>query len=484
MKNILPILTILLLTGCTPASSQSVPELISADAFSDVPQSHEQADAIYYLQGEGIIEGYGDGTFKPEAKINRAEFLKIVAESTFNAEYIQDCAVDDMGYPDVAVSEWFAKYVCAGTDAGLVEGYPDGSFQPANNINFVEAAKIVSNSREIPVMFDAEVWYEPYVRNLADRGAIPMQITSFDQEITRGQMSEIIYRLHAGLLNEDSQTYESIAGAMDALDGEADLSMFQGNVDAWADEDYIYINSNGIADHETGDFPNSGNPNSISAQDYSFRITRNPQVASSVTAIKIPGVAVNGVIFDPGTAERWEGNDEWSYEAIQDMIDLGLDDSNAHVQPSGAYHYHGIPEGIVEGEEGLDHSSLVGFAADGFPVYARYGYNQDGMVVELETSWKIKEGSRPSDGPPGEYDGTFTQDFEYLEGMGDLDECNGMFTETPDYPEGTYAYFLTDEFPYIPRCVSGTPDESFASLQNAGGGPPGGGPGMPPPPQL
>ena len=177
---------------------------------------------------------------------------------------------------------------------------------------------------------------------------------------------------------------------------------------------------------------------------------------------------------------------QWSYEAIQEEIDLGLDDSNAHVQPSGAYHYHGIPEGVVEEDHGFDHSSLVGFAADGFPVYARYGYNQDGNVIELETSWKIKEGARPSDGPPGDYDGTFTQDFEYLEGMSYLDECNGMFTETPEYPEGTYAYFLTDEFPYIPRCVVGTPDNSFANLQNAGGGPggggpPGGGPGMPPP---
>ena len=73
-------------------------------------------------------------------------------------------------------------------------------------------------------------------------GAIPMQITSFNQEITRGQMSEMIYRLHAGLTNEDSQTYESIAGAEDALDtGDADLSMFHGNVEVSADEDYIYI---------------------------------------------------------------------------------------------------------------------------------------------------------------------------------------------------------------------------------------------------
>ena len=52
--------------------------------------------------------------------------------------------------------------------------------------------------------------------------------------------------------------------------------------------------------------------------------------------------------------------------------------------------------------------------------------------------------------------GTFTQDFEYVAGLGDLDECNGRFGVTPEFPNGIYHYYITDAFPYIQRCVKGT----------------------------
>ncbi|HAA22158.1 MAG TPA: hypothetical protein DCP28_26600, partial [Cytophagales bacterium] len=61
----------------------------------------------------------------------------------------------------------------------------------------------------------------------------------------------------------------------------------------------------------------------------------------------------------------------------------------------------------------------------------------------------------------GDYDGTYIQDFEYVQGLGDLDECNGRFGKTPEYPEGTYYYVLTADFPVIPACFVGTPSEDF-----------------------
>jgi hypothetical protein len=112
----------------------------------------------------------------------------------------------------------------------------------------------------------------------------------------------------------------------------------------------------------------------------------------------------------------------------------------------------------------------VGWAADGFPVFARFG-NQtpsdaQSAVVELRASYRLRSGRRPVDGPPGTYDGTFVQDWEYIAGLGDLDECNGRVGLVP--VEGalrmTYHYVLTDAFPYIPRCWKGQPDESFTRL--------------------
>ena len=92
----------------------------------------------------------------------------------------------------------------------------------------------------------------------------------------------------------------------------------------------------------------------------------------------------------------------------------------------------------------------------------------------MKPSYKLKSGARPAQegGPGGNYDGRFTQDFEFIESSGDLDENNGRTGLTPEYPEGTYYYCITPEFPFVPRGWHGIPDESFAKR----GPPPGGGP--------
>jgi hypothetical protein len=229
-----------------------------------------------------------------------------------------------------------------------------------------------------------------------------------------------------------------------------------------------HIESNGIPNHEPGEFPNRGNPNAVRPLSYHFEMPAEPKVAKTSTPVERQpfGVAVNGVPFDPGTAEYWRGdmNSGWRYDALSGNINLGVDNSNGHVQPTGAYHYHGIPNGLVASLDNSKGMILVGYAADGFPVYASYGF-KDPMdaksdVIKVKSGYKVKEGQRP-DGPKGYYDGTFVQDFEHVEGYGDLDEHNGRFGVTPEYPEGIYHYYLTDTFPFIPRSYKGTPDESF-----------------------
>ena len=62
------------------------------------------------------------------------------------------------------------------------------------------------------------------------------------------------------------------------------------------------------------------------------------------------GVGINGVLFEPGTAEFWMGDRhaDWNYEALGGAVGLGLDSNHAHVQPGGIYHYHGLPIGLLE----------------------------------------------------------------------------------------------------------------------------------------
>lgn len=235
------------------------------------------------------------------------------------------------------------------------------------------------------------------------------------------------------------------------------------------DQSYRYIQSNGIPDHATGQFPNAHNPNTIRPQNYHYRVPLHPRIAAHSTPLGMYpfGVAVDGVPFDPLTNEFWDRNPRsgWRYDAISPHVNLGLDQSNAHVQPNGAYHYHGVPWGLVKKLPGWKtRPVLVGYAADGFPIYAVYGYKKPddshSGLKKMKSSYRLKQGMRPS-GPGGRYDGTFDQDYEYVEGLGDLDACNGRFGVTPEYPDGIYQYYVTEDYPFVPRCFRGVPDPSF-----------------------
>ncbi|HEX4610116.1 MAG TPA: YHYH protein [Urbifossiella sp.] len=232
---------------------------------------------------------------------------------------------------------------------------------------------------------------------------------------------------------------------------------------------YRFISSNGIPDHETGSFPHRRCPNAMSEQRHEFRVPLSPSPAAATTPLRMHdfGVGVNGIPFDPFAAEWWERDRSsgWQYDPMSNAINLGLDAGNAHVQPTGAYHYHGLPRLLMAKLGGTAGKMLlVGWAADGFPMYAETGHktaaDAKSPVVVLKSSYRLKPTDRPT-GPGGPHDGSFEQDYEYAAGLGDLDECNGRTGVTPEFPGGTYYYVVTAAYPYIPRHYRGTPDPSF-----------------------
>lgn len=237
------------------------------------------------------------------------------------------------------------------------------------------------------------------------------------------------------------------------------------------------ITSNGMPNHKIGTFPNRFNPNGISKQQYDVKINTDPKPAAEVFPVNrndqpgppnMPfGFAINGIFFEPGTAEFWHGDRSsgWNYEALGGAIPLGIDTNHGHVQPNGAYHYHGLPTGLLDKLKvtSESHSPLVGWASDGYPIYALYGYKNpkdaNSEIIELHSSFRLKKGNRPGGdkAPGGKYDGSFTKDYEYVADLSELDECNGRYTVTPEFPKGTYAYFLTKEWPVIPRAFRAEP---------------------------
>lgn len=261
----------------------------------------------------------------------------------------------------------------------------------------------------------------------------------------------------------------------------------ENKVEIEAGQKYRYISANGIPNHEHGQFPNQHNPNTIQEQHYLYRVPLHPKIANQITKFTLQpfGIALNGIPFDPGAAEFWnhDFNSGWQYEALSGKINLGFDANHAHVQPNGAYHYHGLPTGLIQKMGTGSTMVLVGYAADGFPIYSQNGYsdpnNSKSPLKQIHSSYRLKQGIRPN-GPGGTFDGIFVQDWEYVPGAGDLDECNGRFGVTPEYPQGIYHYYITQEFPFISRCFRGTPDESFRRFGPPGPLPPGR-PGGPPP---
>ena len=113
----------------------------SKNDFSDVSADKWYNNAVSTLSNMGVIGGYADGTFRPDAPISRAEFAKIAVSFTQNTG-----SATYNYFTDVKTTDWFAPYVTAAKDAGLIEGYSDGSFKPESKITRAEACAIVNRT--------------------------------------------------------------------------------------------------------------------------------------------------------------------------------------------------------------------------------------------------------------------------------------------------------------------------------------------------
>ncbi len=279
-------------------------------------------------------------------------------------------------------------------------------------------------------------------------------------------------------------------------------------------DDFVYVHTRGIPAYPTGPFQD-GNPSQAEDQNAIYRIPLNP-VQNTGTPIETNagniGVFINGVsLFDWRDGVAWNPNtgalcggpgnqpcpggpmaeQDWNRDAIP-AERAGFDCSKAH-PAMGNYHHHQNPSAFkldldvisdvcnlydADGLYAIDpdkHSPLIGFAYDGFPIYGAYGFkNSDGTgsITRMKSSYYLRDISTRENGPDVDqvitvegpnggqqtlFLGYFREDYEYIENSDSdyLDEHNGRFCVTPEYPDGTYAYFTTvDEnwnstYPYV-----------------------------------
>ena len=270
-------------------------------------------------------------------------------------------------------------------------------------------------------------------------------------------------------------------------------------------DNFAYISTQGIPAYPTGPF-SDGNPSNAEAQNNIYKMPLNPQPNNSTptnTTGGNIGVFINGVaLFDYRDGVAWNNNtnylcggpgnppcpggpmatQNWNRDAIPAEMG-GFDCSKGH-PAQGNYHHHQNPSAFkldlevvsdicnlydAEGLYAIDaenHSPLIGFAYDGYPIYGAYGFkNSDGSggITRIESGYQLRNITSRTNGPDlnqvvtisqgpntGSQEtmflGYFREDYEHVEHTDEeeyLDEHNGRFCVTPEYPNGTYAYFAT-----------------------------------------
>lgn len=189
-----------LLTGVT--------YVLAAAPFPDVAEDSPQSGAISYLKNNAIVTGYADGTFKPENGINRAEALKLVFLVRKALNLPPAAQRLTISFPDVKESDWFYQYVEEAYSLGIVQGYNDGYFRPANQITSAESLKMIYSGLipdlQLPAVTEppfvgvnAGEWYAPYLlygksRLLVD--ALDDGSFRADGKMSRAEFAEAIYR--------------------------------------------------------------------------------------------------------------------------------------------------------------------------------------------------------------------------------------------------------------------------------------------------
>lgn len=213
-------------------------------------------------------------------------------------------------------------------------------------------------------------------------------------------------------------------------DGERDIDLFsyhQGDTNQDGIDEvrlghepgFLVIESQGWPNHPTATFPNSGNPNTIRLQEFTFRLPLEPRLAAQVTRLPMGpiGVALNGVVF-------FNPFEQGGMNAVEGYSEVWLDSCCGHPQATGIYHYHKYPTCVKSpfADDGTRHSPVIGFAFDGFPIHGPY-----------------------------ESEGVMARD---LVGAAALDVCNGH----EDATRGYHYHVTPGRFPYVIGGYRGVPE--------------------------
>lgn len=168
-------------------------------SFSDVTSTHWGYQYVDFLFNNGVINGYPDGTFKPADPVTRAQILKMVVNGNNIPQYLPDTPT----FPDVPPTHWAYGYVEAAVQAGIIGGYPDGTFKPGDFVTRGQLSKMIAGSKgwsysgglqdftDVP----STHWSYEYVMTMKEKGVVngyPDGTFRPGDQVTRAQTSKMI----------------------------------------------------------------------------------------------------------------------------------------------------------------------------------------------------------------------------------------------------------------------------------------------------
>lgn len=283
----------------------------STALFTDISVSHPNYDAIFLLKNEGVLEGYPDGSFKPDQQINRVEALKLIME-------IADLTSGQVAaaeFSDTEKNAWYSGYLNRAVFKEIVSGYPDGSFKPSQTVNLVEFLKMLINSER----FDLSVlnlnqipyadaipgqWYFKYLvfakkHTLVD---IDNQNKVYpDQPITRAKAAEIIFRIKK-LTLEQAPRLESSDDGNTGNPIDPEMPELGNNMALFVSESYKF----GIQYPELWFYSTAANTNELAIRTYGFGpddLTSNP-AEINLELLPLSTEVQNNADFDGLTYQR------------------------------------------------------------------------------------------------------------------------------------------------------------------------------------
>jgi arylsulfatase A-like enzyme len=411
-----------------------------------------------------VVSGYGvtRQNVRESALVNTSDFYATISHFIGNsATKINDSysfvdllsqagnGLRDYNYSEFESSE-VTGWAVRNQDHKLIE-YDDGSqalylLNNGNNNDISETDNLIADSANTGII--AELKEQAQIIR-QETSTSPVDITNTILTARNANCSDYLESYQSTVLDVNNST---------VFNGELMISL---------SGDQCIFQTNNIPNHDFNDGAQSF-PNNVSAQNNSFTISANPTHAASTTAVSLlvdNAILLNGVKVDLlaaacfGVGDGKVGcndiNQAWRYDPMFTANGFRVDTHNAHSQPDGSYHYHGKPNALYQDNNSAV-SPLVGFAADGYPIFGPY-FDDNGTIRKAVSSFQVISGSRPAGtgSPGGNYDGTYRDDYQYVANYGDLDECNGMTLN------GVYGYYITDGFPYVLSCFKGTPDSSF-----------------------